>query len=120
MRINNLPYLKERRRNLRNNPTLTETLLWEKLSNKQLDGFKFRRQHSINHYIVDFYCPVLKLIIEVDGEIHDHPKNKTNDRLRDLELAELGFHILRFRNKEIESNIEVVIERIQNFIVSRI
>ena len=120
MRINNLQYLKERRRDLRNNPTPTETQLWEKLAKRQLGGFKFRRQHSINHYIVDFYCPQLKLIIEVDGEIHDQPKNKEHDHLRDLELTELGFHVLRFRNQEVQSNIENVIEKILSFIASRI
>ena len=119
-RINNLQYLKERRRDLRNNPTPTETQLWEKLAKRQLGGFKFRRQHSINHYIVDFYCPQLKLIIEVDGEIHDQPKNKEHDHLRDLELTEQGFHVLRFRNQEVQSNIENVIEKILSFIASRI
>lgn len=91
MRINNLQYLKERRRELRNKPTRFEDILWKELSNKKLDGWKFRRQHSLNHYIVDFYSPALKLIIEVDGAIHDRPENYEKDKFRDKELSELGF-----------------------------
>lgn len=120
MRINNLNYLKERRRELRNNPTKYEELLWKRLVNKKLDGLKFRRQHSLNHYIVDFYCATYKLIIEVDGEIHDQPENQENDRMRDRELAELGYHTLRFTNKQVEFQIEKVIEVVQKYIASQI
>ena len=114
--INNLPYLKERRKELRNNPTTQEYMLWSKLKNKQLLGFKFRRQHSLNHYIVDFYCPKLKLIIEVDGKIHLRQENQINDKERDKNLREMGFSILRFTNEEVELEIQSVINRIQDFI----
>lgn len=119
MRINNLHYLKERRKALRNNPTKYEELLWKRLVNKKLDGLKFRRQHSLNHYIVDFYCATHKLIIEVDGEIHNHPENQEKDRIRDKELKELGYHTLRFTNQQVELDIERVIKEIQNYITSR-
>ena len=120
MRINNLQYLKERRKELRNNPTKYEELLWKRLVNKKLDGLKFRRQHSLNHYIVDFYCATYKLIVEVDGEIHNHPENQANDRIRDKELKDLGYHTLRFTNQQVELDIESVIKAIQNYIASRI
>lgn len=121
MRINNLNFLKERRRELRNNPTKYEELLWKRLANKKLNGIKlFRRQHSLNHYIVDFYCAKYKLIIQVDGEIYNQPENHNNDRMRDRELAELGYHTLRFTNQQVEFDIENVIEIIQNYIASRI
>ncbi|MBO6494411.1 MAG: endonuclease domain-containing protein [Roseivirga sp.] len=120
MRINNLNYLKERRRELRNNPTKYEELLWKRLANKKLNGIKFRRQHSLNHYIVDFYCATYKLIIEVDGEIHNQPENHNNDRMRDRELAELGYNTIRFTNRQVEFEIENVIEVIQNYIASRV
>ena len=120
MRINNLNYLKERRKNLRNNPTKYEDLLWKQLVNKKLDGLKFRRQHSFNHYIVDFYCATYKLIIEVDGEIHNQPEYQENDRIRDEALKQLGCHILRFTNQQVEHELESVIQEIQNYIASRI
>lgn len=120
MRINNLHYLKERRKELRNNSTRYEELLWKRLVNKKLDGLKFRRQHSLNHYIVDFYCATHKLIIEVDGEIHNYPENQESDRVRDKELKELGYHTLRFTNQQVELDIESVIKEIQNYISSQI
>ena len=120
MRINNLHYLKSRRKELRNNPTKYEELLWKRLSNKQLDGLKFRSQHSLNHYIVDFYCATYKLIIELDGEIHNKPENQASDRNRDKELKELGCHTLRFTNQQVELEMESVIREIQNYVASRI
>ena len=120
MRINNLHYLKERRKELRNNPTKYEELLWKKLVNKKLDGLKFRRQHSLNHYIVDFYCATYKLVIEVDGEIHNRTENQENDGLRDHVLKELGYHTIRFTNQQVELEMENVIREIKNYIASRI
>ena len=99
MRINNLQYLKERRKELRNNPTKYEELLWKRLVNKKLDGLKFRRQHSLNHYIVDFYCATYKLIVEVDGPTHlarrDYDENRTQI------LNSLGYQVIRLRNEEV-------------------
>lgn len=119
MRINNLHFLKERRRELRNNPTKYEELLWKRLVKKKLDGIKFRRQHSLNHYIVDFYCATYKLIVEVDGEIHNRPENQEKDRIRDKELKELGYHTLRFTNQQVELDIENVIKEIKIYVSSR-
>jgi len=72
--LNNINYLKDTRKYLRNNLTEAESLLWEVLKGKKLAGRKFRRQHSIGYYIVDFYCPSEKLIIELDGQHHFTPE----------------------------------------------
>ena len=95
----NVSYLKEFRRNLRNNLTSAEAALWCLLKNSQLQGRKFRRQHSIENYIVDFYCPSEKLIIEVDGSIHDNQGVANADYIRDLILESLGFKVLRIENQ---------------------
>ena len=97
--IHNKKYLKERRKELRRSLTPAEAKLWTFLNKKQLNGRKFRRQHSINNYIVDFYCPSEKLIIELEGAIHLDfaQQNYDNERTRNLE--ELGFMVIRFENK---------------------
>jgi very-short-patch-repair endonuclease len=100
----------EKAKELRNNMTLAEKILWERLSNKQIHGFKFRRQHPIATFIADFYCHSAKLIIEVDGEIHNAQKDY--DAGRAFELGELGIKVIRFRNEEIINEIDKVIEKI--------
>lgn len=101
--------LKERRQDLRKNMTVTESLLWDRLRNKQI-GFKFRRQHSIDIYIVDFYCVEKKLIIELDGKVH--LKNKDYDKERDNYLKSLDINVFRIKNEEVENNIDKVIVEI--------
>ena len=112
-RIHNLIQYKFRRRHLRNNMTDAEIVLWSRLKNKQL-GFKFRRQHGIGHYIVDFYCPEMKLVVEVDGSHHNKKDYKEYDQGRDQELGNLGLTVLRFRNQEILGDIKGVIREILN------
>jgi cyclase len=97
-------------RKLRANPTKAETILWDKLRNKQL-GIRFRSQHPINCFIADFYCHSSKLVIEVDGEIHHYQKEYDINREADIEKFEIK--IIRFTNKEIYSNIDRVIEEIK-------
>src|SRR5262245_3529483 len=97
--------MRERRRELRKNSTETEKSLWFELRNKKL-GIKFKRQHSIGGYITDFYCPNYKLIIELDGEIHNSKEAKKYDEIRDNYFKELGIRVLRFSNEEVEQNIE--------------
>ena len=109
--INNLKSLYYRRKGLRNNSTSEEILLWLRLRNSQL-GSKFRRQHSIGGYIVDFYCPSKKLIIEIDGPNHSTKENKEYDEIRTEFLKGLDIKILRFTNKEINHKIEEVIQKI--------
>ena len=78
--INNVVYLKNTRKQLRNNPTKAEQVLWKYLKNKQIKGYKFRRQHSVGNYILDFYCPALKLCIEIDGDSHFTDEGKNYDK----------------------------------------
>ena len=79
-------------------------------------GYKFRRQHPILIYVVDFYCHKLKLIIEIDGPIHDSEKAKQYDKKRQRHLEDLNLAVLRFTNDQIKNQIEFVIENISSFI----
>lgn len=101
-----------RRKELRNNPTYEERILWNYLKNSQL-GFKFRRQQSIGGYIVDFYCPSKKVVIEIDGEYHNFQKE--SDRVREIFLSSLGIAILRFSNGSVRCHIHKVLHTIKSF-----
>jgi very-short-patch-repair endonuclease len=100
---------------LRINSTDTEKYLWKYLRGKQLTGFKFRRQHPIGRYIVDFVNLERKIIIEVDGG--QHLENK-KDKLRDRWLEEQGYEVLRFWDNEVLTNVEGVLEVIREKILS--
>ena len=86
-----------------------EQVLWSKLKSKQLDGQKFRRQYSIDQYILDFYCPQAKLGIEVDGPSHFMKSNIRRDEKRTLHMETYGIQILRFTNDEIYENLDGVL-----------
>ncbi len=101
---------------LRLNTTETEKLLWEKIGQNQLSGFRFKRQHPIAHYIVDFYCHKAKLIIELDGGYHNEADQMINDEFRTDELTDLGLMVLRFSNEEVRSRMEEVIKRISDYL----
>ncbi|MDE2595470.1 MAG: endonuclease domain-containing protein [Sphingomonadales bacterium] len=103
-----IEWLHTRAREMRRNPTEPEKRLWRNLSNGQLDGLKFRRQEVIGRFIADFMCPARSLIVEVDGDTHDEDK----DRLRDEELAEFGFLVVRVTNLEVMGNPEGVLTAI--------
>ena len=103
----------EKAKTLRKSETRAEKLLWNKMKSKQINGFKFRRQHPILQFIVDFYCHELKLIIEVDGKIHLKPENREYDENRTAELERFGLKFLRFTNEEVEDNIEEVLDIIE-------
>lgn len=92
IKINNLPYLKTFRCKLRNNLKPAEAKLWTYLQRKQLDGRKFRRQHSIGNYIVDFYCPSERLAIELDGQGHYTPAGQEYDTERTMFLNQFGIN----------------------------
>ncbi len=96
----------------RSNPTEAENALWQMLRGKKLEGYKFRRQHIIGSYIADFICLKAKLIIEVDGLIHQLPENIANDELRTKWLGEKGFKVIRFTNEEIIGDTENVLSTI--------
>lgn len=111
--LNNHKRLKEIRKALRNNPTSAENTLWQFLRKSQLQGKKFRRQHSIGNYVLDFYCPSEKLAIELDGEYHTETTQLLNDNERDLFLENLGVKVLRFENYLVFTQIERVLEEIK-------
>ena len=104
--------LKEFVHQQRSNPTEAEIVLWEQLRNKKVEGYKFRRQHIIGQYITDFICLSRKLVIEVDGLIHNLPEHIISDAERTKELNELGFEVIRFTNNEVIFETEKVIETI--------
>ena len=95
---------------MRKKPTEAEAKLWAKLERRQL-GVKFRRQHIIDRFIVDFYCVEKLLVIEVDGDIHNEQKERDDER--EQLLSELGCFILRFSNEEVTQNIEKVLSEIK-------
>ena len=112
-----LPYnknLKELARELRKNMTDAERRVWSKIRRKQLRGFQFYRQKNIGDYIVDFYCPAAKLIVELDGGQHYSEENIEKDEARDKFLSDLGFRVLRFSNSDVFKNIEGVVTEIYN------
>ncbi|MEO0570711.1 MAG: DUF559 domain-containing protein [Bacteroidota bacterium] len=112
----NNKYLKQLRRDLRNNGTSAEAFLWKYLSKSKLKGRKFRRQQSLGNYIVDFYCPSENLIIELDGAYHNNPKTREKDLKRDNHLGRLGFNVLRFENKLVFDDLDGVLKTIsENF-----
>ena len=104
------PALRLRARQLRHDATPAEQILWERLRHRQLHGLKFRRQHPIGEFIVDFYCAEHKLIIELDGAVHAHQRERDQERADILERQ--GYHVLRIKNAEIEQDIEDVLQRI--------
>lgn len=110
------PKLKERARQLRKNMTPSERKLWQHLKGKQMMGYDFDRQRPIDQFIVDFYCKALKLAIEVDGSIHDTVEAQRYDEARQLRLESLGVHVLRFRNQQIQTQINQVLQTIQTWI----
>ena len=111
-KIHSLLILKEKRTTLRNNLTPAEAALWSALKNKQLKGRKFIRQHSIEKYIADFYCPSENLIVELDGQVHFNDVAAENDAIRENRLKELGFTIVRFENKLVFQYLPEVLEEI--------
>lgn len=112
-KIFNKPSKKIFRQYLRNNSTKAEWVLWGYLRNKQLNGHKFRRQYSIGTYIVDFYCPQLRLVIEVDGDTHSTAKEKVYDTCRQQYIESYNIVVLRFTNVDIYEQIDCVLEEIK-------
>ena len=100
--------MKKRRQELRRNMTEAERLLWTKIRNRQINGCKFRRQYSIGSYVVDFYSTENKLAIEIDGPSHDSADAIDYDKNRQEEIESLGIRIVRFTNKDVLSNLDMV------------
>jgi very-short-patch-repair endonuclease len=110
--IHNLIHLLNYRKSLRKEGTSAEAFLWSCLRSKQLLGRKFRRQHSIENMIVDFYCAKEQLVIELDGEGHRTVSGQEDDRIRDQRLEQLGFTVLRYENNEVFKQLESVLHDI--------
>ncbi len=113
--IHNIKELGERRKELRKRATPYEDLLWKKFRDNQL-GVKFKRQHSIGGYILDFYCSEKKLIIELDGEIHNTKEAREYDQVRDKFFTDLGYQTIRFKNSEVENDIAEVVSEVNKFL----
>jgi len=109
------PLIFENARELRNKLTPAEQIFWLRLKEK-FPEYKFRRQHPISIYIADFYCHKLKLVIEIDGPIHDSKEAKLNDEKRQNDLENLDLTVIRFTNEQIKNDIEDVIKIISSLI----
>ena len=105
------PDIFEKAIDLRKSMTNAEKILWKKLKNRKFDGYKFRRQHPIDSFIVDFYCHKLRLAIEVDGKIHQ--KQKEYDKGRTAELNRYEIAVIRFTNEQIEEDLLGVLQQIR-------
>jgi len=105
----------EKRRNLRNDMTYCERVIWLHLRKKQL-GYRFLRQYSVDHFVIDFYCPKLKLAIEIDGGIHEDPYQRRYDLIRQKYLENYGITFLRIKNEEFLGNPNRCFKRISEAI----
>lgn len=106
----------ENARSLKKVMTPAENLLWQNLRNRNLNNFKFRRQHPISNFIVDFYCHEIKLVIEVDGAIHFVDDNPEYDKFRTHQLEGFGLKVIRFRNEEVLENMSMVLAEIRKYL----
>ncbi len=113
MHVHNVPSLKPRRQELRTVMTPAEIKLWQALKHRQVDDLKFRRQHSIGPFIVDFYCPSAKLVVELDGSVHDSETAWQRDEQRTAYLVSLGLSVVRFENREVMQNLKGVLAEIR-------
>ena len=113
------PIILAHAREMRHPQTPAEATLWRALRNRKT-GFKFRRQHPIYRFIIDFYCAKAKLLIEVDGESHFEPEQEEYDKLRTKYLEELGYKVIRFTNNDVRYNIDSVASKILQTIEIRI
>ena len=111
------PKLKEYARELRNNSTLTEIFLWQKLKRKQMYGYDFHRQKPIDNYILDFFCHELMLGIEIDGYSHELIEVFEKDTKKTKKMNDLGISILRFSDHQVLKEMENVLRAIEQFII---
>jgi len=120
--IHNRKELKAQRKHLRNHATSAETVFWGYLKQKKVEGLKFRRQHSIGSYIVDFYCPSIRLAIELDEAPNIKPHGEEYDTKRDKFLQSLGIIVIRFENRyvfDFPMDIVEMILKVRDFRISQ-
>lgn len=104
---------------LRKNETETEKILWTKLNKNQMMGLQFRRQHPINMFVADFYCAKIKLVIEIDGSIHEISEYQEHDLGRSEILNDFGITVIRFSNEQIIEDIESALKKIEEIVKLR-
>ena len=104
---------KEKRRALRQSETIAEKNMWSQLRNRQFLGLKFRRQYSVDKYIIDFYCPEYKIAIELDGSIHNIEEVKQNDAIRQKHIEKYGIKFIRITNEEYLGNSNKTFQKIE-------
>ena len=113
------PIILAHAREMRHPQTSAETIVWKVLRNKST-GYKFRRQHPIDMFIIDFYCAEAKLLIEIDGDSHFIPKQEEYDKARTEYLEDLGYKLIRFTNNDVRYNIHVIADQIMRTVENRI
>lgn len=111
---------KEKRRALRNQMPLAEKIVWLSLRKRQICGVRFLRQYSIDHYVLDFYSPEIKLAIEIDGETHSTKEEKEYDMDRQKYVESFGVKVIRFKNEQVFGNVDKVIENIKSEVKTRL
>ena len=105
------PEIEAAARRLRTNMTPAEQILWQALRGRQLDGLRFRAQHPVGRFILDFWCPACRLAVELDGGVHESQQEQDTARTAHLEAH--GYHVIRFRNEEVLNDLPSVLKRIQ-------
>ena len=119
MKIYYNPKLKQLARNLRNNSTLSEVLFWNKIKGKSILGYQFLRQKPICNFIVDFYCPKLKLVIEIDGDSDNNEIAIRKDKMKERCLFKQGINLIRYTDHDVKTNIHSVIDHLIDWIQRR-
>lgn len=107
---------KEKRRQLKKNQTCCEKIVWIYLRDRKTLGYKFRRQNSVDRFVIDFYCPELKLAVEIDGNVHDKSDQKEHDDRRQEYIEKYGISFLRITNEELLANPNMAFKRIEGAI----
>lgn len=118
-KIYNISREKNKRKMLRSNLPNAEIVLWSRLKSKRLDRHKFRRQYNVGKFVMDFYCPRLKLAIEVDGDSHFSEVSERCDKERQSFIESFGISFLRFTNKEVYQNLDQVLAKIEGVVFGR-
>lgn len=113
------PSIIRRAYELRISMTPAEKLLWSRLRKKQVVNLRFKSQHPVNIFIVDFYCHRVKLAVELDGSIHQLPEIITKDAEREVAIKQLGIELIRFKNEEVFGNIDGVVDTIRERVIAR-
>lgn len=112
------PHLFKYARDLRQRQTDAEKIVWEMLRDRRFQNLKFRRQHPIFHFVADFYCHSLKLIVEVDGGHHDLPEQMVSDQERDQYFEDYSYHVIRLPNKDVLFDLQSVKKRLREYIIA--